>query len=88
MKKVNFILILLFLGNYSLLAQESKADKPQENWADYYFINKNYKKVVAYYSTSSDKRSLNDIRNWAIALNELNNKEKAVEIYAEYAIVF
>ena len=83
MKKVNFILIILFLGNYSLLAQESEADKPQENWADYYFINKNYKKVVAYYSTSSDKRSLNDIRNWAIALNELNNKEKAEERYAE-----
>ena len=83
MKKVNFILIILFLGNYSLLAQESKADKPQENWADYYFINKNYKKVVAYYSTSSDKRSLNDIRNWAIALDELNNKEKAEERYAE-----
>ena len=83
MKKVNFILIILFLGNYSLLAQESKADKPQENWADYYFINKNYKKVVAYYSTSTDKRSLNDIRNWAIALNELNNKEKAEERYAE-----
>ena len=83
MKKANFILIILFLGNYSLLAQESEADKPQENWADYYFINKNYKKVVAYYSTSTDKRSLNDIRNWAIALNELNNKEKAVEIYAE-----
>ena len=83
MKKVNFILIILFLGNYSLLAQESKVDKPQENWADYYFINKNYKKVVAYYSTSTDKRSLNDIRNWAIALNELNNKEKAEERYAE-----
>lgn len=83
MKKVNFILIILFLGNYSLLAQESEADKPQENWADYYFINKNYKKVVAYYSTSSDKRSLNDIRNWAIALDELNNKEKAEERYAE-----
>tara|TARA_B110000211_G_scaffold131231_1_gene150739 strand:+ start:485 stop:2650 length:2166 start_codon:yes stop_codon:yes gene_type:complete len=83
MKKVNFILIILFLGNYSLLAQESEADKPQENWADYYFINKNYKKVVAYYSTSTDKRSLNDIRNWAIALNELNNKEKAEERYAE-----
>ena len=83
MKKVNFILIILFLGNFSLFAQESKADKPQENWADYYFINKNYKKVVAYYSTSSDKRSLNDIRNWAIALNELNNKEKAEERYAE-----
>ena len=83
MKKINFILIILFLGNFSLFAQESKADKPQENWADYYFINKNYKKVVAYYSTSSDKRSLNDIRNWAIALNELNNKEKAEERYAE-----
>lgn len=83
MKKVNFILIILFLGNYSLLAQESEADKPQENWADYYFINKYYKKVVAYYSTSSDKRSLNDIRNWAIALDELNNKEKAEERYAE-----
>ena len=83
MKKVNFILIILFLGNCSLLAQESIADKPQENWADYYFINKDYKKVVAYYSASTDKRSLNDIRNWAIALNELNNKEKAVEIYAE-----
>ena len=83
MKKANFILIILFLGNYSLLAQESKVDKPQENWADYYFINKNYKKVVAYYSTSTDKRSLNDIRNWAIALNELNNKEKAEERYAE-----
>ena len=83
MKKINFILIILFLGNFSLFAQESKADKPQENWADYYFINKNYKKVVAYYSTSSDKRSLNDIRNWAIALDELNNKEKAEERYAE-----
>ena len=83
MKKANFILIILFLGNYSLLAQESKVDKPQENWADYYFINKNYKKVVAYYSTSTDKRSLNDIRNWAIALDELNNKEKAEERYAE-----
>ena len=83
MKKVNFILIILFLGNCSLLAQESIADKPQENWADYYFINKDYKKVVAYYSASTDKRSLNDIRNWAIALNELNNKEKAVQKYAE-----
>ena len=83
MKKVNFILIILFLGNYSLLAQESEADKPQENWADYYFINKNYNKAVAYYSTSTDKRSLNDIRNWAISLNELNNKEKALERYAE-----
>nr|AOE11525.1 OmpA family protein [uncultured bacterium]CBL87096.1 OmpA family protein [uncultured Flavobacteriia bacterium] len=83
MKKVNFILIILFLGNCSLLAQESLADKPQENWADYYFINKDYKKVVAYYSASTDKRSLNDIRNWAIALNELNNKEKALQKYAE-----
>jgi outer membrane protein OmpA-like peptidoglycan-associated protein len=76
-------LIILFLGNCSLLAQESIADKPQENWADYYFINKDYKKVVAYYSASTDKRSLNDIRNWAIALNELNNKEKALQKYAE-----
>lgn len=83
MKKVNFILIILFLGNCSLWAQKSPADRPQGNWADYYFINKKHRKVVAYYSASKDKRSLNDIRNWAIALKELNNKEKALEKYAE-----
>tara|TARA_B100000767_G_scaffold268231_1_gene288154 strand:+ start:5454 stop:7616 length:2163 start_codon:yes stop_codon:yes gene_type:complete len=84
MKKVNFILILLILGNCSLLAQESQ-ELLYESWADYYFINEEYKKVIEYYTTSSEIKSLSETRNWAIALSELNYKEKAKEKYAEIA---
>ena len=84
MKKIFILIISCFIAQ-SGWSQEGSESSQHELWGDYYFINQNYPKAIAFYRSYASKLSLAQQRNFAQAYLYAKDFQKAVTIYAPVA---
>ena len=81
MKTVLKIYLLLFLSPMVFWGQNTQ----RELWGDYFYLNGQYEKAIAFFESYAGEKSLTNRRHWAMAYLKTGQKEKALLTYTPVA---
>ncbi|NBS20039.1 MAG: hypothetical protein EBS74_09715, partial [Flavobacteriia bacterium] len=77
--RINLLLFGCLVCNVGL-SQTSEDPSRNQQWADYYYVNKSYEKAVHYFERLGEKIPLAARRNFSKAHAELGQLQEAAEV--------